>query len=142
MLNLDIIRNETKRVKQAVIDKGANVDIDKLLELDSNRRSLQMKADDLRAERNIHAAEIKGGRPSDEQIEKGKKLKEQIAEIEEELNPIEIEFVDLWRNVPNLPSDVTTVVKTEADTKVLRKWGEKPELANHINHEQLGEQLD
>lgn len=142
MLNLDIIRNETKRVKQAVIDKGANVDIDKLLELDSNRRSLQMKADDLRAERNIHATTMKGGRPSAEQIEKGKKLKEQIAEIEEELNPIEIEFVGLWRNVPNLPSDDTPVGKTEEDNKVLRQWGEKPELANPLDHQQLGEKLD
>ena len=142
MLNLDIIRNETKRVKQAAIDKGVSVDIDKLLELDGNRRNLQMKADDLRAERNAHAATLKGGRPSDEQIEKGKKLKEQIAEIEDELNPIEEDFIEMWRKVPNLPSDDTPVGKTEEDNKVLRQWGEKPKLANPLDHQQLGEKLD
>ena len=142
MLNLDIIRNETKRVKQAAIDKGVSVDIDKLLELDGNRRNLQMKADDLRAERNAHAATMKGGRPSDEQIEKGKKLKEQIAEIEDELNPIEEDFIEMWRKVPNLPSDDTPVGKTEEDNKVLRQWGEKPKLANPLDHQQLGEKLD
>ena len=142
MLDIDVIRNQTAKVKKATNDKSADVDIDKLLELDESRRSLQLKADELRAQRNAHAASMKGTRPSDDQVEKGKKLKQDIAQLEDRLAPIDHEFIQLWRKVPNLPSDDTPVGQTEADNKVLRQWGDKPQIANPLDHQALGEKLD
>ena len=50
MLDIQIIRNETERVKAAVARKKFAVDIDELLSVDARRRELAGQVDDLRAE--------------------------------------------------------------------------------------------
>ena len=142
MLNLETIRTQTDVVKKAAKDKGVDVDVDRLLELEEQSRSLQKQIDDLRAERNAHAASLKAGKPSPEQIETGKKLKADIAELEDKSEPIASEFKKLWREVPNLPSEDTPIGDSEDQNKVLRQWGDKPELTDPKDHQTLGEQLD
>ena len=49
MLDINIIRNETERVKAAVARKKFAVDIDELLSVDEQRRQLAGQIDGLRA---------------------------------------------------------------------------------------------
>ena len=58
MLDIQIIRNETERVKAAVARKKFAVDIDELLSVDAQRRELAGQVDDLRAERKEVASSI------------------------------------------------------------------------------------
>ena len=48
MLDINIVRNEIEKVKQAVINKNEKANLDSLLELDSKRKSLLIECDDLR----------------------------------------------------------------------------------------------
>ena len=64
MLDIRYIRENAQRVQEAAKQKGyAHVDIQKLLELDDNRRTLQQQVDELRTRRNEIASKMKDGKP-------------------------------------------------------------------------------
>ncbi len=48
MLDIQMIRDDPERVKRCSIDKGYDVDVDRLLELDKERTELKKKLDLLR----------------------------------------------------------------------------------------------
>jgi len=128
MLDIQFIRDNSEKAKQAAKNKGINVDVDKLLELDEQRRKLITESESIRSERNEIAASMKGQKPSDDQIQKAKKLKDDLQEIEERLEPVDEEFNSLLYKVPNIPSDDTPIGDSEDENIILRTWGDKPEF--------------
>ena len=82
MLDIKYIREHPDQVAQNAKNKGYEVDVAQILELDSKRRDLVGLTEDLRAKRNELA---KGGLPSEEEIAAGKELRERIAEAEHQL---------------------------------------------------------
>ena len=139
MLDIQFIRDNAKLVAEKSRQKGFDVDIGKLLELDEKRRRLIGEVEELRAKRN----ELSGSKkPSTEQITKGRELKEKIAKTEDELGKTEQEFNVLLKKVPNMPTDDVPVGSTEQDNKVIKTVGEKPKFSfEPKNHAELGEAL-
>ena len=73
MLDINFIRENTELVEKSTKEKGyKNVDIKALLKLDDERKEAFKVVEDLRKERNETAAKMKGGKPSDDLIKKGK----------------------------------------------------------------------
>ncbi|MEA2089114.1 MAG: serine--tRNA ligase [Patescibacteria group bacterium] len=137
MLDIKFIRENKKQVKKALKNKNLNVDIDKLLALDKERRGLLVKIDGLRAERNELAKA--GKKPSKKQIEQGKKIKEKILKIEKQLNKIEDDYNNLIYLVPNLYSDDTPVGRDESDNKIIKQYGKIPKFDFKVkDHMELG----
>ena len=64
MLDIQFIRENPQKVKQAAAHKNISVDIDKLLTLDEKRRELIQQVEKLRKDRNETAAQMKNGQPS------------------------------------------------------------------------------
>lgn len=122
MLDIKFIRENADKVKQAVKNKNNKVDIDQLLKLDEEKRGLQVEIDNLRAKRNELAKQNKSGKPTDEQINQGKKLKIEIGDKEEELKKIKEEYAKLTYSVPNLMSEDTPIGPDESGNKVIRKF--------------------
>ena len=79
MLDIKFIRENSSLVQKAAKDKGIEIDINHVLEIDSKHRELFISVQKLREERNILTSGIKG-KPTPEQIEKGKNLKERFRE--------------------------------------------------------------
>src|SRR4051812_47201311 len=100
MLDIRYIRENVQRVKEFTAQKGYKADIDRLLALDGRRREITGKADELRAQRN--ASTPKGERPSQEQIEEGKRLKDEIAALETEQKDIDGEYYAILKAIPNV----------------------------------------
>lgn len=146
MLDITYIRDNREQVAAAARNKNIEVDLDKLFNLDEQRRDLTQTADNLRQQRNQHADSIKGGKPSQEQIEAGKQIKESLMRVEGELTPVETEFTELLKQVPNVPSDDTPIGKTEEENQVVFEWGDKPkfdfEPKNHWEIAQLSGWID
>ena len=139
MLDISYIRENTDKVKEAAKNKGIAVDIDRLLQLDAERRALIGQAEEKRQQRNEHADSMKGGAPTPEQIEKGKVLKEEVAKFEEYLEKIESEYNQLLRTVPNVYTDDTPVGSSEEDNVVVKTVGEIPQFDFEVkDHMQLG----
>lgn len=128
MIDIAFIREQPDVVKAAVKNKNLSVDIDRLLQLDLQRRALLGKVEELRSSRNEVAARSKGGRPSDEQLERGKLLKVELANQETELEKLSSDYLQLLLAVPNIPTDDTPIGKSEAENVVVKTVGEKPEF--------------
>lgn len=124
MLDIQYIRENRDLVATKSKQKGYNVEISELLELDQRRRSLLSEIDEIRAQRNELAAATKGQKPTPEQIEQGKNLKEKIAEMEDELKPIEADYGKLLRAVPNVMQD-DVPIGGEEDSVEIKKVGEQ-----------------
>ena len=101
MLSIDYIRENRDKVKQAAKNKGRDVDIDKTIELDDQRKSLIQIIQKLREERNIN--------PNKEVtkniLEKGRKIKEELKKQEIELKTIEEDLKNHLLSIPNVPLD-------------------------------------
>ena len=143
MLDIQFIRNNAELVKQKSKQKGYDVNIDALLQADEQRRSLMTQAEDLRARRNENAAKMKGGKPSPELIAEGKRIKSELAGLEDELRQIEETYKSLLKAVPNMPLDHVPVGASEDENIVAKTVGEPPEFGFAPKHEyELGAQND
>lgn len=143
MLDIKFIRDNADKVKEAAKNKNIKVDIDLLIKLDDERREIIAKAEELRRERNELAASAKSGRPTDEQIEKGKAIKNDIAGVEQKLAEIEKSFMDLMVKVPTIPSADTPVALDESGNAEVKRWGDIPSFDfAPKTHIELAEALD
>lgn len=124
MLDIQFIRENRDLVAEKAAQKGYPVNITELLELDETRRSLKQQIEQVRQARNEHAAMLKQGPTSPENIAKGKDLKQQLATLEQELEPIEQSFTQLLKNVPNMPLADVPVGATEDENVVAKVVGE------------------
>lgn len=124
MLDIQFIRDNPELVAEKSKQKGYNVDIRQLLELDTQRRTRLTQIEELRARRNTLNDEAKGQRPTDEQIAAGKQLKEELAQLETELKRIEDDYDVLLKQVPNMPLEDVPVGASEDENVVARKEGE------------------
>ena len=136
MLDIKFIRENPEQVKQGALNKGANVDIDRILELDEKRRALITRQERLRAEQK------KLGK---DDIEKAKILKEEQKPLIKQLSQVEKEYDALMGQVPNLAFNEVPVGKDDKENKhkEFGKVKEKPKF-NFApkEHWQLGEKLD
>jgi seryl-tRNA synthetase len=140
MIDIQIIRDNPELVREKSKQKGYDIDVTQLLGFDTERRELQSKVEELRRERNEIATSMKGQRPSEEQVVKGREVKDKLATAEHQLNSIEQEFFILLKKVPNMPLDEVPVGATEAENVEIRKWGEIPQFDFEIkNHAQIAE---
>lgn len=140
MLDLNYIRENAAKVKEAAKNKNRKVDIDRLLSLDETRREVIKQSQKLREERNELA---KQRPPSKEQIERGKAIKDELKTIEEKLTETEKELNTLMLYVPNVPLDEVPIGSDSTGNKELKKWGEIPTFDFPIkDHIELGTALD
>lgn len=124
MLDIRFIRENADAVQQNARNKGYDVDIKKLLEIDDSRRSLQQQVDELRERRNANAAKMKGGKPEQSLIDEGKQIKLELAEREEYLRSAEAEAQAMADQVPNMVFD-DVPVGGEEDSVEVKKVGEQ-----------------
>lgn len=140
MLDIQFIRDNPELVQEKANQKQVNVSISDLLRTDADRRELQGKIEALRAERNQIADALKGGNPSQEQIERGRQVKDQIAQAESLLNPINDSFFQLLKSVPNMPADDVPVGASEDENQVTKTVGEPKQFSYEPkNHAAIAE---
>lgn len=143
MLDIRFIRENPEKVQASAKNKGYDVSISDLLNLDDSRRELQKVVDDLRAKRNDNASKIKGGRPEQSVINEGKQIKIELAERERYLLNAEDEFLTLLKSIPNVALDSVPIGTSEDENVVLREVGMKPEFNfEPKNHAQIAEAKD
>ena len=125
MLDIRRIREDPDTVKRAVQDKDVDLDVDALLALDAEVRSLKRRSEDLQAERKRMSKEF--GR-SDEETKA--QLRERLAandaeltSLREELAARQAEFDELMLLTPGIPWEGAPVGHSEADNVVVKTVG-------------------
>ena len=135
MLDIQFIRENPSLVQKSSINKGININIDHVLEIDRKYRELQAKVQEIRAKRNIVAKE--------QNIEEGKKLKVQLEKEENALNAVGEELEKWLLKIPNPPKEDVKVGKDESDNEVVRKEGSPRKFVfTPKDHLALGKSLE
>ncbi|HEX3568093.1 MAG TPA: serine--tRNA ligase [Candidatus Saccharimonadales bacterium] len=133
MLDIQFIRDNQDLVQTKAKQKGYDVDISKLIELDGRRRSLLSEIDKVRSQRNDLAAQMKGAKPTPEQIDQGKRLKEKIVELETEFSPIEVAYNQLLRAVPNVTQEGVPIGGEEDSVEIKKVGEQKTGARDHLD---------
>ncbi len=127
MLDIRFIRENAECVQQDALNKGyKNADIQAVIALDDERKTLTTKIDELRTRRNQIAASMKnaGGKPSAEQIAEGKKIKEELAVFEKDYRELDEKLTAVLKGIPNiLQPDVP--IGEEGEDDLVKTWGEE-----------------
>lgn len=147
MLDITYIREKTEEVKEGMRNKGEKKTevVDQVLKVDEQWRSLVHQADELRSESNTKAKEIgklMGRGKKDEAqeiITHTSKLKEQIKELEEELQKYKERREELLLRIPNVPHKSVPVGQTEDDNEVFKTRGEPAAEQWRVPHWEVAE---
>lgn len=139
MLDINFIRDNKDIVIAGAKKKHVDVDINKLLTIDDERRALTKEVDDIRAEQNTATDMIAtaSGAERDEAIAKMRILKEGLQAKEDQLKTILEKWRELMLQVPNVPDISVPEGDSDADNVEVKTWGDKPrfdfEPKNHID---------
>lgn len=143
MLDIQFIRDNADLVSQKSSEKGYQVDVGKLLEIDALRRTRLTQIDELRKRRNELSSGQTNNKPDDTVIAEGKSLKQELAKLEADLKQIENQFDELIKTIPNMPIEDVPVGQTEADNVVSKQVGSKPEFSFEIkSHWEIADKKD
>jgi len=161
MLDIHFIRQHPKEVQENTKNRKISVAITHVLEIDKKYRELLQFVQKLREDRNHLTESLKNGKPSEEQIAKGKELKEKLEKEEHALSAVKQELDSYLLRVPNMSSPDMPIGKGEEDNVEIKVWlpedgylsKEKlgkgyaakkymPVLENGKHHVELGEHLD
>src|SRR6056297_1127788 len=151
MLDRTYLRENTDEVRDALENRGADVDIDEFLELDERWRELKARGDDLRHERNQITKKIgklvaEGKEEEREKaIKRSRELKAEIEEVEEEGVELEDELRERILEIPQIPDESVPLGLDERHNVEDRRWGfdDLRELPDEVTpHYDVGEDLD
>jgi seryl-tRNA synthetase len=149
MLDIRLIREKPDFVRERLATRGAGDEalIDELLKLDAGVRKTQTELQRVYAERNRLSKEIGAKRSKGEVTTQ---LVNQVNAIGSEINKLEqtslaegneLREQQLLLEIPNLPHESVPIGKDPSANRVVRSWGEKPQLTEPADHVALGTRL-
>jgi seryl-tRNA synthetase len=146
LLDLKFIRENPEKVRQGIEAKLATVDLDRLLKLDRDRRTLLQEVETLKKDRNLANDQIgrlrQEGKPADRVIDSTKSLSQKINEIDNKVGDIDKLIYSILIYIPNLIHESVKISKDASGNQVVREWGQKRKLGfQGLDHEALGRGL-
>src|ERR1700755_3081553 len=144
MLDRRFIRSNPDAVKQAVRDKGLDLDVDELLEVDQRVRKLTTELDEAQGQRKSSSREFAKADETRraELREAHKELETRLSQLREELGEASAQLQELLLRTPTIPWEGAPVGDESANV-VTRSWGEVPEFGfTPLDHVELLEKRD
>ena len=144
MLDAKIVRANPEEVAQLLKKKGFEFPVDQFVELENQRKQLQVETENLQSERNTRSKGIGKAKAAGEDIQP---LLAEVADLgnkldaaKDELNNLQDKLEELLSGVPNIPSDEVPEGADEEDNVEVRRWGTPREFDfEPQDHVALGE---
>lgn len=134
MLDIKFIRENQDLVKEAAKNKNREIDVEEILRVAEERKTLRTELDTLN-QRRKEAANARD-------VAAGTQIKTELEDLEKRYAELDKQFVALMIKVPNIYSPDTPVGKDENENKVIRQWGSKPEFGfEPKEHHEIGKAL-
>ena len=132
MIDARAARNDPDGFRRRLARKGAAEQFDAWLAADERWRALVPRVDDLRARTKLK------GKPTPEQLEELRTVKEELQAAERELAAAEAARDEALSLLPNPPDDSAPDGFTDEDAVEVSRWGEPPALADPKEHTEIG----
>jgi seryl-tRNA synthetase len=145
MLDRRFIRENPDAVKAAVRDKGIDLDVDEILELDQVVRKLQSELDNAQARRKSSSKEFARAdeaRRAELRAE-NEDLDSKLRQLKDELAEASARLQDLLLRTPTIPWEGSPVGPDESANVTIKTWGEPPAFDfEPLDHVELLERRD
>src|SRR5947199_2428835 len=148
MLDIRFIREKPDFVRARLTTRGGGDEakIDEVLRVDAERRKTETELQRLQSERNRLSKEIGAKRSRDEPTEEleaqVRKIGEQIGDLTQRASSFDEAQRNLLMEIPNVPHESVPIGKDPSANRVVRTWGEKPQLTKPADHVALGTRLN
>jgi len=148
MIDLRLIRENPQTVRDALdrrhADEGTHSLLEKIIQLDTQWRSIKKEEEQLRAERNRLSLAIndrkKKGENTDSEVKRAGEISARVKQISVETQALEDQMREEVLLIPNIPDKSVPVGKDARDNTVVRSWGEPSKHAEDVlDHHTLGE---
>ena len=147
MLDLKKIRENPKKFKDLISLKEKDVSLKKIIDLDSQLKSLVSKLNNLQADQNNKSKEIgimkSKGEKTNDLFSDLKKLSDEIKLLEKEEKKISLSLKEELLQIPNIPHSTVPIGLSEKDNVIKVDFDEKKKFNfKPRNHIDLGKGLD
>lgn len=128
MLDIKKLREDSQALKQSLINRNAEIDVDELLCWDEEKRKLLTRVEELKSQRNSISKEVgqikRNGGDAQDLMEKVRNIGEDISTLDKDILELEQKINDRLLIIPNICSEKTPIGKDENDNVEQRKFGE------------------
>jgi len=130
VLDIKFIRENPEAVQKGAAAKGVEIDISKLLKLDTAKRELQAHAEKTRALQKELSAAVPKASPEERKklLADSSKLKEEFLALDERLKLVDGELMVEMLKIPNLPAADVKIAKGESGNEVALVSGSRPQF--------------
>lgn len=146
MLDPRLIRNELDTVACQLARRGFTLDVEQISALEAERKTLQIKTQDLQNDRNTRSRAIGKAKATGEDITPllgaVSALGEQLKDNASRLAVLQAKLDDILMGIPNLLHESVPDGRDENANVEIRRWGKPPAFDfKPLDHVALGEQL-
>ncbi|GAA5215135.1 serine--tRNA ligase [Corallincola platygyrae] len=150
MLDAKFLRTEIDETATLLAKRGYELDVERFKSLEEQRKSLQVKTEQLQSERNTRSKSIGQAKARGEDIQpllaEVGSLGEELDAAKAELSKLLEEIKELSQGIPNLPHESVPEGKDEEENQEIRRWGEPREFdfepKDHVDLGDFGKSMD
>ena len=127
MLDPQLLRKDLESVKTRLATRKFELDTALFMQLESERKQLQGRTEELQAKRNTLAKAVgmkKGkGENADAELAESIGVNKELEGSATRLNALQVQIQDFLLGIPNLPDDSVPAGKTADENKEIKVWG-------------------
>jgi seryl-tRNA synthetase len=127
MLDPQLLRKDLESVKTRLATRKFELDTALFMQLETERKELQGRTEELQAKRNQLAKAIgmkKGkGENADAELTESTGVNKELEGSATRLNALQVQIQDFLLGIPNLPDDSVPAGKTADENKEIKVWG-------------------
>ncbi len=132
MIDIQLLRKDIDMVVSRLADRKFTLDKDAFLSLESDRKQVQSRTEELQAKKNqlakvIGMKKAKGDDASEEMVE-SVALNQELQTLTERLSVLQSQLNDFLMNIPNIPHESVPTGQSENQNQEVFKWGELPKF--------------
>jgi len=146
MLSIKFIRENQELIKESLIKKNSDLDLDEILNIDFKRRTLIQEVETLKANKNSINNKIslkkKENQDCSSLIDEMKGISIRIKALDNDLTDFNAALNEKTNYIPNIVHDSVPTGNSSDNNVVIREWGKKPSFDfNPLSHLELAESL-
>ncbi|UCG30486.1 MAG: serine--tRNA ligase [candidate division WOR-3 bacterium] len=147
MIDLKLLRDDPERIRAALKKRNSDIDLDRIIEMEKQRRAGMTEVQELKSKRNALSEEIaklkRQGEEPEKLMEQARLLSEQIKKKEEKQRETEQNFGDAVQWLPNVPHESVPVGAGPEANRFIRGLTKAPEADFEVlPHWDICEALD
>ena len=141
MIDIQLLRKDLDTVAARLADRKFILDKDTFVSLESDRKQVQSRSEELQAKRNqlAKAVGMKKGKGEDASAEMAEStlVNQELQALTEKLTVVQAQLNDFLLNIPNIPHESVPTGKDESANQEVLRWGNIPtfdfQVKDHVD---------